>query len=56
MEKIGQGTGIQREISFLAGKTAVNKRKHLDEMVQEVNATQVEPIDRLIDHAIIVNF
>lgn len=29
---------------------------YLDDMVREVNATQVEPTDRLIDHAIIVNF
>ena len=29
---------------------------YLDKMVQEVNATQVEPVDRLIDHAIVVNF
>ena len=29
---------------------------YLNDMVREVNATQVEPTDRLIDHAIIVNF
>ena len=29
---------------------------YLDKMVQEVNSTQVEPVDRLIDHAIVVNF